>query len=136
MVDVADLKMNRSLIVPIFIATSLVGCDDRARSITPQAQQFVHFGGAVMESHESLSGEREFVFTLAAENPRAELELRFEFPEPKRLLSISSTQDETILVLKGEDGVYRFDHWELIAQKERYRTDTLNSLDQFKRKIK
>jgi hypothetical protein len=93
----------------------------------------VHFGWAVIEPHESHSGEREFKFKLEAENPRAELELRFGFPEPMSLLSVSSTQEETIVVLKGEDSVYRFDHMELLAQKERYRTDTLNSLDQFKK---
>lgn len=92
----------------------------------------MRFNWSKVEADQSQFGEREFRFRIEAVRPRAELELRFEFPEPKSLQSVHSTQEETIIVLEGDEAEYRLDHRVLLDQVDRYQKAGLISLDRFK----
>lgn len=116
------------------LCASLVvfSCKERPYPPVSQNQQIVGYGWSQVKAAESQSGLRELILRLEAVNPSTELELRFEFPEPKNLEAVHATQEQTILVLDVRDAEYRFDHRALLEQADHYQKAGLLSLRPFK----
>jgi hypothetical protein len=110
----------------------IFSCDEPVSPTSSRAQHIVDIGWSETDPEETQSGEREFIFRLKTADPHAELLMRFKFPEPKNARFIESTEDETIIFLEGDENEYRLDHWKLLEQADRYRTNELLSLDDFK----
>lgn len=125
------IKHFRNLLM---VCTSLMilSCKKPVSPTSPKSQHIVHIGWSESKPEETQSGEREFIFHLKTADPHAELLMRFKFPEPKNAQFIESTQDETIIKLEGDENEYRLDHRKLLKEADRYRTEELLSLDDFK----